>query len=230
MAKERASLFGFSPMVSQESTSRTPEEKPFDAPQDLNEAKELHESRQRDHQWFEPTLGPRPLRVKKTPDLLEKTLSEPLSLTNLLLPLRAIKHDSEPHVADAHTMEVGAVRRGDALPHSTDARPAEQETREETGLPVQLRLGKRTLQHAQHGTSVAPNQLPRSQHESNVHEGREETNFALSEARTIRVTIGRVDVRAILPSRDTAARSNNVGRPSAVPLDEYLKQRKAGQR
>jgi hypothetical protein len=69
-----------------------------------------------------------------------------------------------------------------------------------------------------------------TQQDSARRERIENTNPESQGTRSIRVTIGRVDVRAILPAKESATRTKNTRPTSPLSLEDYLKQRKAGQR
>lgn len=80
-------------------------------------------------------------------------------------------------------------------------------------------------------TLPLPAPQPRATHRDTTRRERfRNTSAEPQGTRNIRVTIGRVDVRAILPTKESATRARNTPATSPLPLEEYLKQRKAGQR
>jgi hypothetical protein len=227
-----APIFAQGPAVAEEKTLHTPEKKSFEAPQVWAEARAPHESSGRERQEFEPRTTTLPLRVEKAPDSLEKIPPESAPLTSPVS-LGAPEHELALHFAERPSTHVNGAWHGETVSRSNDAKPYGQEqTRPKatSGTRAQVPAANSPLEHPRSETRMAPSLLPISHQELNTQQDQGGTHCELPTTRNIRVTIGRVDVRAILPSRETSTRSKSTGKPAAVSLEEYLKQRKAGQR
>ena len=93
--------------------------------------------------------------------------------------------------------------------------------------PVRVRPARDTGEHAAQSRRREP-EVPDSPAAEPSLELRREGRAA--ERPTIRVTIGRVDVRAVMPSGERVSREKVERKPSTLSLDAYLEERNAGRR
>jgi len=249
-----APMFAQGPAVALEKSFYPPEEENFEGPRSFGRPIEPQQSRNREQQSLEPEkipdsffankiAGPaRPAPyVKNTLEFFDTTPSQQASPPNLPAFLETPQQTTDAHFAEAHSMPKAGVADPSRLANwdgagSTDpvtlqatTGVSNQELRPIRGQPAQVRLADTRLNRTAR-KPAPPGLSPISHHESGQNDGLKEPSLEPRESRTIRVTIGRVDVRAITPSKEPPTRAKGTSKPLAVPLDEYLKQRKAGQR
>lgn len=206
-----------SPAVPRDDKVRTGQDKIIETPRAHAEAREISQS------------------VSGT---FEKTL--PAAPANLPAWLRASGRESSQYSSHDLSLKKNTVlprdtlQSGDKIPEQTnfDA-PTEAPSGRQlstTRHPAKVPLANKTVDRHQGENHFAHSPSPISYHESRQDKNKREAPLERPEGRTVRVTIGRVDVHAIFPSKETTTRTKSSGRQPPVSLEEYLKQRKAGQR
>jgi hypothetical protein len=81
-------------------------------------------------------------------------------------------------------------------------------------------------------TSLRPHSIAegRGRRQTNKEHGFSEEAYLQGTPRTVHVTIGRVEVKAVLPPREKEDRNRTARKTPALSLEEYLRERKAGKR
>lgn len=148
---------------------------------------------------------------------------------------------TRPNERARTTLDATSVRRrraGSDRREPVEAVPTEtinRSKKHETFAPIKRLVRSKDLPAKEHSTGDFPilskSSIAKTHHQSSLREFREEIAFSepSSPPTTIRVTIGRVEVRAIMPPAPPTRAKPALPGP-ALSLEDYLKQRNEGKR
>lgn len=224
-------MFAQGPDVAEEQGYELPEIRQTEMPDFLQEKSPVHVSRARAN-LIPPRSSDTPAQFQRTSEELSANQGGKLDTpSDRAASVEAPDPDAVVSLRSSPDSRAEPYFHDRASPPQNPARPAQRSKGENSReVPAEVWVAEEYREHEETRLPLAAFQSRTTHQNSTRRERIGNTNPESQGTRNIRVTIGRVDVRAILATKESATRTKNTRPTSPLSLEDYLKQRKAGQR